>query len=141
MPFEEKGQDMRGKAFEIASRAAVEEDTFHKIADPFFLENPSQAKALKPVSEIAPPAQVDLVLLSRLDPSGGWKISSKTAPSKLEDPVARFKAAWMLAIQAHSWPQIAFFMNEAQEKALIQAGVMEVVRAVSLSAAGARGEG
>ena len=32
-------------------------------------------------------------------------------------------------------------MQESQEKALIQAGIMGTVKAISLSAAGARGEG
>jgi tetratricopeptide (TPR) repeat protein len=139
LPFEEKGQDMRGKAFEIASRSAVEEESFHKIADPFFEENPSQAKALRPVSEVAAPAPLDLSLLALLDDSGGWKLP-KGSLSKIEDPTKRLKAAWMLAVQSRTWPQVAFFMNETQNKAVVQSGVMGIVKAVSLAAAGARGE-
>jgi TolA-binding protein len=142
MPFEEKGQDMRGKAFEIASRSAVEDDTFTRIAEPFFKENPSQAKALKPVTDIASPAQVDLALLAKLDAGGGWRMPKPGALAKLdsEDPDDLLKAAWMLALQARNWQQMAFFLSEAQEKKLIPSGVMSVVKAVSLAQAGARGE-
>ena len=43
VPFEEKGQDLRGKAFQMASQYAIESTPLHGIADPFFADNPSQA--------------------------------------------------------------------------------------------------
>jgi hypothetical protein len=57
MPFEEKGQDMRAKAFEIASRFAIEDDAFAAISEPFFAENPSQAKLSKDNPQRRPPLQ------------------------------------------------------------------------------------
>lgn len=149
MPFEEKGQDMRAKAFEIASRFAIEEGSFAAISEPFFAENPSQAKALK--GDARKPAQVlgtlDPTLLIKLDSSGGWKDLLKHAeqvPSEelaYENPALYLKAHWVHAIQTKKLQQVAFFMQEAQEKALIQAGIMSSVKAISLTAAGARGEG
>ena len=138
LPFEEKGQDMREKAFEIASGAAIEDDSFAKIADPFFIENPSQAKALKPVAMPEKPATVDLEFLGRTDPGGNWKPGQRLARDT--DPGLRLKILWMDAIKARRWPQISYFMQEAQEKALILAGPMALVKAVSLATAGARGE-
>lgn len=141
IPFEEKGQDMRSKAFEIASRFAIEDQSFSQVADPFFQDNPSQAKRLKPdATTITPKIAADLALgipfLDRIDPRGRW---SELQPDS-DDPALHLKGRWAAAIQAKRWPQVAFFLGEAQEKALIQVGVMGAVRAVSLAAAGARGE-
>jgi hypothetical protein len=150
LPFEEKGQDMRLKAFEIGSRFAIEDPALALISEPFFQENPSQAKALQALgSKLGKerPAELDLVFLSRVDDDGKWNkirksFSEKLAPElALENPAFYIKSLWARALQAHNLPQIGFFMQEAQEKALVQAGVMASVKAVSMAAAGARGEG
>jgi TolA-binding protein len=47
VPFDEKGQDLRSKAFQLASHYAIENTAFQDVAGPFFADNPSQAKALK----------------------------------------------------------------------------------------------
>ncbi len=79
---------------------------------------------------------LDLALLATIDPSGSWnKLDGKTA-----DPVRHLQAQWWQSVQGKKWQQVAFFLQEAQEKALIQAGVIGIVRAVSLSEAGARAE-
>lgn len=159
MPFEEKGQDMRGKAFEIASRFAIEENSFQAIAEPFFAENPSQAKTLK-----GDPTQVDsrkpasedsevlgLAFLAQIDSKGDWsdllatlqKHPEREASEDLayENPTLYLKNLWGRAVHGKRLPQVAFFMQEAQEKALIESGLMGAIKAVSLAAAGARGEG
>jgi TolA-binding protein len=161
MPFEEKGQDMRAKAFEIASRFAIEDDSFVAISEPFFAENPSQAKALKgtpqpsrqlasvngkepkeakEVKTIAEPLSLNVAFLNKLDPKGGWNNAKFDESLAYENPALYVKSLWSKALQSNQLPQIAFFMQEAQEKALIQAGIMGAVKAVSLAAAGARGE-
>jgi TolA-binding protein len=159
MPFEEKGQDMRGKAFEIASRFAIEETSFKAIAEPFFAENPSQAKTLKgdpTKTEARKPASTDseslgLAFLSQIDSKGGWsdlistlqKHPEREASEDLayENPTLYLKNLWGRAVHAKRLPQVAFFMQEAQEKALIESGLMGAIKAVSLATAGARGEG
>jgi|GEM_PF-1101778 len=140
VPFEEKGQDMRHKAFEIASRFAVEETSFKAIAEPFFAENPSQAKALKPLDTKNAPHALDLALLDQIDPDGKWDRLAKGKRVDESKPEMHLKALWTKALANKQFPQIAFFMQEAQEKALIHAGAMSGVKAVSLAAIGARGE-
>lgn len=150
MPFEEKGQDMRAKAFEIASRFAIEDESLAAIAEPFFAENPSQAKALrdaKPAEKPGEKPSLDLAFLAQLDPKGDWKDAMKANDQgtredlAYENPALYVKTLWVRALQGRRLNQVAFFMQEAQEKALIQAGVMGAVKAVSLASAGARGEG
>ena len=140
LPFDEKGQEMRGKAFEIASRFAIEDDSFAKIADPYFSENPSLAKTLRPVDKVKQPLTLALEFLDRLDPSGDW--DSLPKPEKLADAAQdmRLKTLWAQALDLKRWNQVAFFMQEAQEKHLIAPGTLGAVKAVSLAAAGARGE-
>jgi TolA-binding protein len=157
LPFEEKGQDMRGKAFEIASRNGIEEKSFNAITEPFFNENPSQAKALKPAaltkhgkagaseekSDSAPgnDEKLGLEFLAKIDPAGDWaELPEISSIDEVTNPATRVKILWVAALQEKRWQQVAFFMQEAQEKALIQAGVMGTVKAVSLAAAGAQGE-
>lgn len=145
LPFEEKGQEMRAKAFEIASRNAIEEDSFKRISEPFFAENPSQAKRLKPAAQIDAPASLGVDTLAALDPSGDWgkvgrAVTRAPASIDIDDPVVNVKALWYAALRARQWAQVAFFMQEAHEKALVSAGVFSAVKAVSLAGAGARGE-
>ena len=47
VPFEEKGQDIRSKAFDVASNFAIEDEAMAPIQSLFFAENPSLAKKLK----------------------------------------------------------------------------------------------
>ncbi|MGK5084940.1 tetratricopeptide repeat protein [Bdellovibrionota bacterium FG-1] len=148
LPFEEKGQDMRAKAFEIGSRFAIEDEALNAISQPFFAENPSQAKALRksrlPGSQ---PQALELNILEHIDLGGGWaplisnSSGSLSEKQAYENPAQYIKSLWIRAYKAHHLPQVAFFMQEAQEKALIQAGVMNAVKALSMNQAGARGEG
>ena len=144
LPFDEKGQDLRRKAFELASKFAIEDDTFKKITEPFFAENPSQAKSLKPTTTLAPPAELGLGYLSVLDPAGDWKIffktDRKTENLELTRADLRLKQLWATALNAANWSQIAFVMSEAKQKKLISEGVLGIMRAIALSRAGARAE-
>jgi hypothetical protein len=142
-PFEEKGQDMRGKAFEIASRFGVENDSFAAISEPFFSENPSQAKALRPAAKPSQPLAIDLAFLDKLDPDTGWLELAGLRPEKtaeIKEPAKYLKALWSQAMIRKQWAQIAFFMQEAHDKSLIPSGTLGAVKAVSLAAAGAKGE-
>ncbi len=137
LPFEEKGQEIRAKAFEMASHFAIEEDAFKLVADPFFQDNPSQAKALRPAGvKMEKPLALDIAFLDQVDSSGDWD----SLDADTDDPAEYLKAHWGQALRAKRWQQIAFFLQEAKEKGLIESGVMGLVKAVSLAAAGAQGE-
>lgn len=142
LPFEEKGQEMRFKAFEIASNFAIDEQSFQAISEPFFAENPSQAKKLKPAVQIHAPAALGLATLELLDSDGEWKAVAKAAgkPMETENAALYLKSLWSSALQAKRWQQLAYFMQEASEKKLIPSGPLGALKAVSLAAAGARGE-
>ncbi len=103
VPFDEKGQDLRAKAFQMASHYAIETTAFQDVAGPFFADNPSQAKALKknlggtqPASTtnpgpnaksplvnpmaVASAVDLDLNFLDMMDPDAHWK--KKSSDSK-----------------------------------------------------------
>lgn len=137
IPFEEKGQDIRSKAFEIASRFAVEDSTFEEISAPFFQDNPSQAKALKPEQFIIRTKPIDVEFLAKMDPKGDWDSLKLTS----SNPEIRLKAHWAQALKKKQWHLMAYFLQEGQEKAFIKSNVAGLVKAVSWVAAGARAEG
>jgi hypothetical protein len=136
IPFEEKGQEMRAKAFEIASKFAIEDESFSAVADPYFADNPSTASKLKPKKDPARPLGIDLQVLAKLDPKGDWD----DLDPRSKEPLDFLKASWADALQKKRWGQVAFFLQEASEKKLFTPTVLGAIRAVSLAQAGARGE-
>ncbi|MDR3607393.1 MAG: tetratricopeptide repeat protein [Oligoflexia bacterium] len=142
VPFEEKGQDIRAKAFSIASGFAIEDDAFHAISEPFFAENPSQAKKLKADAQaVRPsaiyPSQLAFVRLG-LDYAPYFE---KNGNLKSNHGASALYSAWTRAIQSQKWAQVAFFLQRAHDKKLFSDAELLVLRGISLSQAGARGEG
>jgi len=168
VPFEEKGQDLRSKAFQLASHYAIENSAFQDVSTPFFADNPSQAKALKknlggtqpasmtgpggkkPVENpmaVASAIDLDLNFLDSMDPATHWKkkvsdSSSKRASSNSSgDGLNDIVAAQFIdGIQRKNWPKLAFFLQEAKAKNLYKPNVLSVMKSVSLSTAGAKAE-
>lgn len=136
IPFEEKGQEMRNKSFEIASRFAIEDDTFSAVADPFFRDNPSLAKRLKPGRVLSKPQGINLVMLDNGDLSGKWDALKADS----SDPSMILKYHWNRALNQKIWQQVAFFLQEAQQKSLISSGTLGLMKAVAYTQAGAKGE-
>jgi TolA-binding protein len=146
MPFEEKGQEIRGKAFEIASRFSIDDRSYEAVAEPFFAENPSLAKSLKPAMKLPEPPQFDLALLDALDGSADWDdvadgdFRDTHDLRDLKDRANFLKQAWADALKAKKWQQVGYFIQEAREKKLLNLPVLGVVNAVALASVGARGE-
>jgi tetratricopeptide (TPR) repeat protein len=140
MPFEEKGQEMRGKAFEIASKFAIEDASFTAISEPFFAENPSQAKNLKPVTQISKPIEISFEFLDSADQKNDWAGARKGKYLDSDNPVSRLQSLWAKAIATKRWQQVAFFMQEAKENKMFEKPILSLISATSLAAAGARGE-
>ena len=142
IPFEEKGQDMRSKAFEIASRASIEVESFRSIAEPFFLENPSQAKRLKPQAPVAQMGvALDLAFMNHVEPEGKWLRIKYMDEIDYNDRPWKLRIQWSKSLKEKNWAQVAFFMQEAHLKALVPASILSAMKAVSFAAAGARAEG
>lgn len=145
LPFEDKGQDMRSKAFEVASRFSIEEEAFQKIAEPFFTENPSQAKKIRPSNRPDAPASLTPAFLALLDSAGGWaslkNIKNDGSSTETDDRAMVLKAMWVRAAETQKWHQVAFLMNQAKEQKLMTPVILSLVKSVSLAMAGARGEG
>jgi len=139
IPFEEKGQEMRQKAYEIASTFAIEDEAFHAVADPYFQDNPSSAAKLKPYRIPPKPEVISTALLEQLDPSGDWDDVNR-GRAKESEPVLSLKIRWASAVKNHRLPQMAFFLQEAKEKKLLAVGPQAAMRAISLASAGAQGE-
>ena len=135
IPFEEKGQEIRRAAFELASRAQIESTALDAIAGAFFADNPSQAAKLKasrvPVEPKAP--VFGLALLPTLDPLAHWRIEKHAAKNAVA-------TLWLEAALARRWPQIAFYLSEAQSQADLKGLSAGLMKAFSLELAGAHSE-
>ncbi len=148
IPFEEKGNELRAKAFEMASLFAIEDSAFNSITEPYFKANPSQAKAFGNLwAQFNPKSRLnkrkaykfDLKFLDNLDSDGDW---DDVRPDKRnqDTPAEIVKARWAKALQDQSWQQVAFFTQEMGEKKLLKSGSFGLAKAVSLAAAGAQAE-
>jgi TolA-binding protein len=157
LPFEEKANDIRTKAFDMASRFAIEGDAFNAITEPFFAENPSQAKKLKSLAE---ESHAGIVIPKGLKVIGlgmdylpyirqaheasydAWATKEKAAGRKPADDSAAqmILTAWTQSLKNHNWVQVAFFLQEAKDRKLFTDAEMGLIRAVSMASAGARGE-
>ena len=125
-PFEEKGQTIRRKAFEIASQAAVERDSFDRVAQAFFADNPSQTKALQPEVKLERRWELDLATLPRL--------LEETKPQK------ELLSAWKAAISTKNWALAFHLLHEGKESKLLDKPALGVLKSIALSSVGARAE-
>jgi tetratricopeptide (TPR) repeat protein len=144
IPFEEKGQDMRLKAFEIASKLAIDPSAFKAIAEPFFAENPSQAKRLDSKVRAQGP-MLDLKFVAAVAPEAPWdkvqKLLSKGPEAKpIVDLGVTVRLGWHQAIAARNWPRATFLAQELRERKLAAATELSAIKAVTLAASGAQGE-
>ncbi|MBC7691519.1 MAG: hypothetical protein H7222_07095 [Methylotenera sp.] len=140
IPFEEKGNDLQGKAYEMASVFAIQQKAFQQIADPYFQANPSQSKAREKGrnnsrQKTRKVASLNTQLMDRLDSEGDWD----SVDPKSKNEMKRLKGLWAQAIEQHVWQQAAFFSQEMKEKKLPE-GSMGLVRAITLANAGAQAE-
>jgi TolA-binding protein len=146
MPFEEKGQDLRAKAFEIASRFAIEDESLARVAEPFFAENPSQSKKLKAMASAGAPPGLSLEFLSKLDPTGSWAGKPRSPASSQLSELSKLKDApnigslWMEAFRGKQWQQLGYFLQQAKEKNIYSKATLSMLKAISLAALGAQGE-
>lgn len=145
MPFDEKGQELRFKAFEMASRFYIEDDSFKRIADAFFADNPSQAKQLKPSILFSPAAEIDLNFYQKIFDDDRWNQLSEIkflekVPQWKKDSQARRRWMWVQAIHQKQWVLISYFLQGGEEKLGISKQQMPLIRAIALNLAGARGE-
>lgn len=149
LPFQDKAQEIRSKAFEIASRSSIEEDAIVAIAGPFFTENPSQAKKYKSDVLDAEHACTEPKNLKFIDLSTDYLPILEAWEDKpreklgLEEITARSTTlfqAWSTAIKKKNLGMVAFLLQEAKEKNLFDSGEYNIIQAISLATAGARGE-
>ncbi|MGE0615726.1 MAG: tol-pal system YbgF family protein, partial [Bacteriovoracia bacterium] len=141
MPFEEKGQDIRRKAFEIASHAAVNEPVLAAVTNAFFQDNPSQAKALKPDPDLRPNPEFNFRMLAELDPKGEWRDAEKDRPKYKDGAALYLKAQWAQALRAQNWVQATHLIQEAKNRKLIDVPIASLMKAYLLVSLGARAEG
>jgi hypothetical protein len=127
-PFENKRQELRKKAFDLASDNAVGDETFELVSNAYFTENPDVAKDLRP-SWLPPKMKpLDVTVLEKIDQGGGW---SKPGT---------YKAYIFTAIRDKDWPRAAFFMQEIQDRKEASEELYTVIKAVALAGAGAQAE-
>jgi tetratricopeptide (TPR) repeat protein len=137
LPFEEKGQEIRGKAFEIASGSAIEPRVMGPITDPYLRDNPRQAQELRPQGPALTSYRLAPELMGLIDPDGGWNKNFEG----MTDEGSMIKSRWFQAVTKKHWPRVAFYVQQAQESADIPKAVSRVMKAVSFSVAGATAEG
>ena len=145
MPFEEKAQDIRKKAFDLAAQKRVERVTFEKIAVAFFRDNPSQAKKLQSV-DVANKSwpTLDRTTLETFDPKSKWEqVARKPSSWDIKDSEARAKAlrrAWWEADQAKHFALAAWYLRESRESSLVSKETQSLMQALMLQSLGARAE-
>jgi TolA-binding protein len=153
VPFEEKGQDIRAKAFQMGSDYAIENTDLNLISGPFFTDNPSQAKKFrKPaVATTAGTLNLDLDFMEIADTSMGWKkidANLSTEPSNSETSAANqnviLAREFLLSLREQNWPKLAYLLQKAEgakNSASFKATTLITMRAVSMVALGAQAEG
>jgi TolA-binding protein len=156
VPFDEKGQDLRMKAFQLASRYAIEETAMQDISTPFFLDNPSQAKALRKIASVAPAAQkalysnpygvssaidLDINFLDSVDPAEHWKKAANDHSFRSgENVVENIQHFFIDAVVTKNWAKAAYYLQEAKAKTAFVGPVLSAMKGVVLSTAGAKAE-
>lgn len=141
MPFEDKGNEIARKAFEIASNYSIEDPEFTEIANFFFARNPSQAKSLRVPAHLKKLPALDTALLDKYDDEKAWNPIQSREASFYKDPSAYTKQRWHQAYQGKHWHQAAFFLREAKNRKWWSEDSLQLATAVTLVAEGARAEG
>lgn len=129
LPFEEKGVEMRAKAFELATEFSLDPPAWNSIATLFIAENPSVAKkrqlaSIQKQNTSYAPLGVDWLNEIGLNGSTRDLVYSH----------------WLKALSAQHWAHVAFFLQEAEVKKTAPAGILSAWKAVSLATAGAQSE-
>jgi hypothetical protein len=157
VPFDEKGQDLRMKAFQLASRYAIEQTAMQDISTPFFLDNPSQAKAVRKIASVAPASgqkslysnpygvssaiDLDISFLNAVDPAEHWKkIADDHSFRSGENTVEDIQHFFVDAVITKNWPKAAYYLQEAKAKNAFVGPVLSAMKGVVLSTAGAKAE-
>lgn len=143
-PFEEKAQDIRRKAFELASKQAVHEAVFVPLAQAFFKDNPSQAKAIQYAPEMKVRISADVELLSRWDESGDWKKYQRPMPRDFRvetgSEAKAIRWAWSEAVNKKNYPALAFFIRKAESQKGFPKQSLALMKAFSFMSLGAQTE-
>lgn len=133
LPFEEKGQELRGKAFEIAAASAIEDQTLRSILDPYFKDNPSTANSLAIDRTAVLPVGFDYETFTSLDRETSWdSFRSPKTPSP--------QSLWLSAIEGKRWTQAAYFVGEITKKKLLPETSLSLMRSYTLARMGAQAE-
>ncbi len=140
LPFEEKGQELRSKSFEIASTNSIEDSDFVKIANLFFADNPSQASQITGGVKSIEPIRFSHKTLRRLDPKGLWETINLEMKLQGEVTELYLKSRWSLALKEQKWQQVSYFLQELKDRNLTTSSGLALMRAVTLAYAGARAE-
>lgn len=141
LPFEDKGHELRSKAFEIASANAIERKDFDKIKNLFFRDNPSQADSVtgqfKQIKEIP-------INFKTLDLLSKNEIKAKTKFDRTEkdkNTKAFYKTQWIHAVRKKNWALVSFILKEADEKSDMDSTTLSLMRSITLVQSGAQSEG
>ena len=132
-PFETKGQDLRKKAFTLASESAIEAASFEPIVKSYFDENSDARLAL---STNRPDPFKDIVVSEVID-----KFDRNVAIANAKDSVKLALGKGLIqAWRDKHWSQIAFYMAESKSKQVFEPAMNSVAEGISSWLAGARGE-
>jgi outer membrane protein assembly factor BamD (BamD/ComL family) len=147
VPFEEKGNEIRTKAFELASSTQIDEDSLELLTQSFAKDNPSQAKLYQSWPKRKLPAW-DLSLLDSIDPDANWdewkphKPLSEKDRIKLSEksPVEFLKYLYLRAVHEKRWSLASYYLQELTEKNALPSLSQAVARAYLYSSLGGRSE-
>jgi tetratricopeptide (TPR) repeat protein len=137
VPFEEKAHDFRSKAFQMASDTGVGPETFQRISERYFKENPSLTKKLKALPEFITAQAKPVEALSATFLLSLTELAKphKTAPGSSrfsENPGALAKELWLQFLQNDNRAGLAHLIRELQTKAFTSAHDQALLRVITL---------
>ncbi|MBI4925381.1 MAG: tetratricopeptide repeat protein [Bdellovibrio sp.] len=133
IPFEERGQEFRRKAFELASGAVIENKYLKQIVEPLFRDNPSQASRVSSGGYVinALPLNYDLFK----------QFQNKMPPNTQGDSLREyFSVVFTQALKSRQWPKIAYLLQQMQEKSFYAPDEIGLFKTIALAEVGAQSE-
>lgn len=135
-PFITKRDDLRFKAYDLATKSFVDQTTFYQVASYYFNEKPdvwSKVSRGRTVQKDGLPASA----LTPVMTITKWPLTSSDNDHEKEKGI---RIALEEASKKKNWPKIAFLISEAKSKGLMSEPMLRVVKGNSFALAGARAE-
>ncbi len=135
-PFLAKRDELRAKAYELATKNFVDQQNFYQVASYYYNEKPevwAKVSRGRQVQKEGLPASALTPVMSITK----WPL---TTSENDHDKEKGIRIAFEEASKKKNWPKIAFLVSEAKTKNLMSEPMLRVVKGNSFALAGSRAE-